>query len=216
MGQLDPALIAALLAGGYLLGSIPFGLIATRLGGAGDIRQVGSGNIGATNVLRTGRKDLAAITLIGDGGKGAVAVLVAYLWASRTGAVADPRLAASLAGGAAFVGHLFPVWLKFRGGKGVATYFGVLLTLAWPVGLAAGATWIAMAALLRMSSLAALTAAVLAPLYAFAFHAGYPVIAVALFMAVLIFIRHHQNITRLLKGEEPKIGGKAPPPAEPA
>jgi glycerol-3-phosphate acyltransferase PlsY len=212
MWGLQPAFIAAVLVGGYLLGSIPFGLIATRLGGAGDIRAIGSGNIGATNVLRTGRRDLAAITLIGDAGKGAVAVLVAYLLAARTQAPDSPQIAAALAGGGAFVGHIFPVWLRFRGGKAVATFFGVLLAIAWPVGVVAGASWIGMAVLFRMSSLAGLTAAALAPLFAFAVHAGYPVIVLAVFMAVLIFIRHHENIRRLLRGEEPKIGfGRTPP-----
>jgi glycerol-3-phosphate acyltransferase PlsY len=211
MWGLQPAFIAAMLVGGYLLGSIPFGLIATRLGGAGDIRAIGSGNIGATNVLRTGRRDLAAITLIGDGGKGALAVLVAYLLATRTQVPGSAQTAAALAGAAAFVGHIFPVWLKFRGGKGVATFFGTLLAVAWPVGLLAGATWIAMAALFRMSSLAALTAAALAPLFAFAVHAGYPVVALSVFMAALIFIRHHENIRRLLRGEEPKIGAEKKP-----
>ncbi|HZC17215.1 MAG TPA: glycerol-3-phosphate 1-O-acyltransferase PlsY [Caulobacteraceae bacterium] len=209
MWGLSSAFIAAALVGGYLLGSIPFGLIATRLGGAGDIRQIGSGNIGATNVLRTGRRDLAAVTLLGDGGKGAVATLVAY-FVARSQAPDSAQIAAALAGAAAFVGHIFPVWLRFRGGKGVATFFGVLLAAAWPVGLMAGATWIAMAALFRMSSLAALTAAALAPLFAFALHAGYPVIVLAVFMAVLIFIRHHENIRRLLRGEEPRMGGKTP------
>ena len=213
MGSMQPTAIAAVLIGGYLLGTIPFGVIATRLGGAGDIRKVGSGNIGATNVLRTGRRDLALLTLIGDGGKAAAAALIAYAWAQRTGAFADPQVAAALAGGAAFTGHLFPVWLGFKGGKGVATFFGTLLAIAWPVGLLAGATWIAMAFLFRISSLAALTAAALAPLFAFAVHAGYPVIAVSVFMAVLIFIRHHENIARLLKGQEPRIGGKGKPPA---
>ena len=211
MWGLQPAFIVAVLVGGYLLGSIPFGLIATRLGGAGDIRAIGSGNIGATNVLRTGRRDLAAITLIGDGGKGALAVLIAYVMATRTQEPDSAQTAAALAGAAAFVGHIFPVWLNFRGGKGVATFFGTLLAIAWPVGLLAGATWIAMAALFRMSSLAALTAAALAPLFAFAVHAGYPVIVVSVFMAVLIFIRHHENIRRLLRGEEPKIGGGKKP-----
>jgi glycerol-3-phosphate acyltransferase PlsY len=210
----DHLILAAALAGGYLLGSIPFGLIAMRLGGAGDIRKIGSGNIGATNVLRSGRRDLAAITLIGDGGKGAVAALIAWVLASRSGGADMAMAAACLAGGAAFVGHLFPVWLRFRGGKGVATFFGVLLAVAWPVGLMAGATWIAMAVLFRMSSLASLTAAALAPLFAFALHAGHAVILLATFMAVLVFIRHHQNIGRLLKGQEPRIGGKSvPPPA---
>ena len=216
MGGLGPVAIAILLVGGYLLGSIPFGMIATRLGGAGDIRQVGSGNIGATNVLRTGRKDLAAITLLGDGGKGAVAALLARFLIGYLQPGGDALLAACLAGGAAFVGHLFPVWLKFRGGKGVATFFGVLLAAAWPVGLAAGATWIAMVALLRISSLGALTAAALAPLYGFALEGGYPVIVLAAAMAVLIYIRHHQNIGRLLKGQEPRVGSKGKPAADAA
>ena len=206
LGDLQPTVVAAVLAGGYLLGSIPFGVIAMRLGGAGDIRKVGSGNIGATNVLRTGRRDLALITLLGDGGKGAAAALLAgWLVGLSSGSDAG-RAAAAVAGGAAFVGHLFPVWLKFRGGKGVATFFGTLLAIAWPVGLMAGATWIAMAVLARFSSLAALTAAALAPLFALAVHAGYPVIGLSLFMAVLIFMRHHENIGRLLKGVEPRIG----------
>jgi glycerol-3-phosphate acyltransferase PlsY len=191
------------LVGGYLLGSIPFGVIVTRLGGAGDVRQIGSGNIGATNVLRTGRRDLAALTLIGDAGKGALAVGLAW-WCFRSAE------AQALAGGAAFVGHLFPVWLRFRGGKGVATFFGTMIAIAWPAGLLAGATWIAMAAIFRRSSLAALTAAALAPL--FVFLTGQTPEAklwLAAFMAVLIFIRHHENIRRLLKGEEPRIGAKA-------
>ena len=203
--------LGLIVVGGYLLGSIPFGMIATRLGGAGDIRKIGSGNIGATNVLRSGRKDLAAITLIGDAGKGAVAVLIAHLLTHGNPA------AVALAGGAAFFGHLFPVWLKFRGGKGVATFYGVLLSACWPVGVLAALTWIAMAALFRISSLAALTAAVLAPLFAFATDAPYPMVLLALFMAVLIFIRHHENIGRLIKGEEPRIGAKkaaAEPPLD--
>ncbi len=209
--MLTGPIIAAVLIGGYLLGSIPFGLIATRLGGAGDIRQIGSGNIGATNVLRTGRRDLAAITLIGDGGKGAVAALVARVLVTHAQGPETGLAAAALAGGAAFLGHIFPVWLKFRGGKGVATYFGALLAVAWPVGLLAGATWIAIAVLFRLSSVAALTAAALAPLFAFAVHAGAPVIVLSVFMAMLIFIRHHQNIRRLLRGEEPRIGGGKKP-----
>jgi glycerol-3-phosphate acyltransferase PlsY len=209
-----PILFAVVVAG-YLLGTIPFGVIATRLGGAGDIRKVGSGNIGATNVLRTGRRDLAAITLIGDGGKGAVAALLAHALAGRLGAPEAAGLLAALAGGSAFFGHLFPVWLGFRGGKGVATFFGVMIAVAWPVGLMAGATWIALAILLRWSSLAALAAAALAPLYALAMHAGAPVVTLAVGMAVVIFVRHHENIARLLKGEEPKIGARksAPPTA---
>jgi glycerol-3-phosphate acyltransferase PlsY len=196
------------VVGGYLLGSIPFGLIATRLGGAGDIRQIGSGNIGATNVLRSGRKDLAAITLIGDAGKGVLAVLLARWLTHDTAAIV------ALAGGAAFLGHLFPVWLKFKGGKGVATFYGVLLAACWPVGVLAAITWLAMAALFRVSSLAALTAAALAAPFGLATDQPYPMLGLALFMAVLIFIRHRENIARLLKGQEPKIGGnKKPDPA---
>jgi glycerol-3-phosphate acyltransferase PlsY len=195
------------ILGGYLLGSIPFGVIATRLGGAGDIRQVGSGNIGATNVLRTGRRDLALITLLGDGGKGAAAVLI-------VAALLSPQMAV-LAGAAAFLGHIFPVWLSFKGGKGVATFFGILFGISWPVGLAAGATWIAMAALFRISSLAALTAALLTPVWFMLFHQATPErLGLCALMAVLIFVRHDANIRRLLKGDEPRIGGsKASAPA---
>jgi glycerol-3-phosphate acyltransferase PlsY len=202
MTVLDLALPVALglLAGGYLLGSIPFGLVVTRLGGAGDIRQVGSGNIGATNVLRTGRKDLALLTLLGDGGKGIVAVLLARHFFGET--------AAALAGGAAFLGHLFPVWLGFKGGKGVATFFGVMLTAAWPVGVMAAVTWLAVAALMRLSSLAALTAVALAPLFALATDQATPMVVLAAFMAVLVFVRHKDNISRLRTGTEPKIGAK--------
>jgi glycerol-3-phosphate acyltransferase PlsY len=195
--------IALCVIGGYLLGSIPFGVIVTRLGGAGDLRKIGSGNIGATNVLRTGRRDLALITLIGDGGKGAAAVLLA-------GWIFKSAEAAALAGGAAFLGHLFPVWLRFKGGKGVATFFGVLIAIAWPAGLLAGATWLAMAAIFRMSSLAALTAAALAPLYVFLTgQTPEAKLWLAAFMAVLIFVRHHENIGRLLKGQEPRLGAKS-------
>jgi len=193
--------LALAVIGGYLLGSIPFGMIATRLGGAGDIRQVGSGNIGATNVLRTGRKDLALITLVGDMAKGAAAVVIAR-YVTHNAAVE------ALAGGAAFLGHLFPVWLKFRGGKGVATFYGVLFAAAWPVGLLAGATWLLMAAIFRMSSLAALTAAALAPIFAVVTHQSQPMIWLTVFMGVLIYIRHRENIGRLLKGQEPRIGAK--------
>lgn len=200
--------LAIAIVGGYLLGSIPFGLIATRLGGAGDIRQIGSGNIGATNVLRSGRKDLAAITLLGDAGKGVVAVLLAR-WLTH-----DNAAIVALAGGAAFTGHLFPVWLKFRGGKGVATFYGVLLAAAWPIGVLAAVTWLAVAFLFRLSSLAALVAAAFAAPFALATDQPYPMLALSLFMAVLIFIRHKDNIGRLLKGQEPRIGKKkaAEPP----
>lgn len=199
--------IAVALVGGYLLGSIPFGVIATRLGGAQDVRSIGSGNIGATNVLRTGRKDLALITLLGDGGKGAVAVLLAWL-ATRNSPLSVQSSLTALAGGAAFLGHLFPVWLGFKGGKGVATFFGTLLAAAWPVGLLAGATWLVMAFLLRISSLAALVAAALAPVYVFLVGRPIPIAYLALFMAILIYVRHAPNIRRLLHGEEPRIGGK--------
>jgi glycerol-3-phosphate acyltransferase PlsY len=203
---LGPIEIAVAVIGGYLLGSIPFGVLAARMGGLGDIRKVGSGNIGATNVLRTGRRGLAALTLLGDGGKGAAAVLIAWL-ATRDRPAEAQALLTCLAGGSAFLGHLFPVWLGFKGGKGVATFFGTLLAAAWPVGLLAGATWILMAAVLRISSLAALTAAVLAPLYVMLTGRPWPVAVLTVFMGVLIFIRHAANIRRLTKGEEPRIGG---------
>ena len=207
MTDIQPWLAAVLLVGGYLLGSIPFGVLATRMAGLGDIRNVGSGNIGATNVLRTGRKDLAAITLIGDGGKGAAAVGLAALAAHALAPAAQP-LACALAGGAAFFGHLFPVWLRFKGGKGVATFLGVLLAAAWPVGIAACLTWLVVAKLAKISSLAALTAAALSPFYALGMQKPLPTVVLAAALAVLIFIRHHQNIGRLVKGAEPRIGGK--------
>jgi len=184
-------------AGGYLLGSIPFGLVLVRLAGLGDIRTIGSGNIGATNVLRTGRKDLAVATLILDSGKAGGAALLATQFLGVE--------AGLIAGGAAFLGHLYPVWLKFAGGKGVATFVGTLLAVAWPVGLTAVATWIATAALFRISSLAALVASSTAPAVALAL--GRPDVALlGLFLGVLIFWRHRANIRRLLKGEEPKLG----------
>lgn len=188
-------LLAAVL--GYLLGSIPFGLVITRAAGLGDIRAIGSGNIGATNVLRTGRKDLAAATLLLDSGKGAIAVLAAYALGWRP----------EIAGAAAFLGHCYPVWLKFQGGKGVATFLGTLLALWFPAGAFACAIWLGAAYLMRYSSLAALIAASAAPLVLFAM--GKPAFAVAaLFMAALIFLRHGANIERLIKGAEPKIGKK--------
>lgn len=194
--------------GGYLLGSVPFGVLITRAGGAGDVRAIGSGNIGATNVLRTGRKDLAALTLLTDAGKGAVAVLLARWVGERMGGPGHvAEVMAAIAGGAAFLGHLFPVWLGFRGGKGVATFYGVLFAAAWPVGIAAAVAWLAAAALLRFSSLAALIAAVVAPVAAL-FLAPAPIFVLTAFMAVLIFIRHHENIGRLLKGAEPRIGAR--------
>lgn len=206
-----PALgtLALVAAGGYLLGSIPFGVILTRVVTGQDVRAIGSGNIGATNVLRTGRKDLAIATLLLDAGKGAVALLIArHLF--------DNEAAGAIAGGAAFLGHLFPVWLGFKGGKGVATFFGLLIAAAWPLGLLAGATWLIVAALFRISSLAALVSSAAAPLYALlplaalGLPAPAPIFVLAIFTGVLIWVRHHQNIGRLLKGTEPRIGaGKA-------
>jgi glycerol-3-phosphate acyltransferase PlsY len=201
--------IAVAAVGGYLLGSIPFGVIATKLGGGPDLRTIGSGSIGATNVLRTGRKDLALITLLGDGGKGAVAVLIAWL-ATQDNTLHAQSVLTALAAGAAFLGHLFPVWLGFKGGKGVATFFGTLLAACWPVGLLAGATWLLMAFLFRISSLAGLTAAALAPVFVFLpfVNRPMPMAYLALFMAVLIYVRHTANIRRLLHGEEPRIGAE--------
>jgi len=184
------------LVGGYLIGSVPFGLLLTKAAGLGDIRQVGSGNIGATNVLRTGRKGLAAATLILDGLKGAVAVLLARYFLGDQDVVA---------GTAAVLGHLFPVWLGFRGGKGVATGLGVLLAAAWPVGLACCAVWLVAAKLLKMSSAAALTAFAAAPLFALVLSSADHAL-MALLIAVLVFWRHEANIRRLLAGTEPRIG----------
>jgi glycerol-3-phosphate acyltransferase PlsY len=190
-----PYLLAVLIAG-YLLGSIPFGLLLTRIAGLGDIRKIGSGNIGATNVLRTGNKALAAATLLLDGGKGAVAVLIAqHLYGPD---------AAVVAGAGAFLGHLFPVWLKFRGGKGVATTIGIFLALAWPVGLIACAVWLLVAVLFRYSSLAALIAVAAAPVAAW-FLTNHQTAALALFLAIVIWQRHHENIGRLLRGQESRI-----------
>jgi glycerol-3-phosphate acyltransferase PlsY len=206
VAELSPAMIAAAIVGGYLLGSIPFGVIVMRAAGAGDPRAIGSGNIGATNVLRSGKRGLAALTLLGDGGKGALAVLFAWL-AARHASVHGQAMLTSLAGGAAFIGHLFPVWLGFKGGKGVATFFGTLLAAAWPVGLAAGATWILVAAVFRISSLAALVAVAVAPIVALLLGRPWPIAALAAVMAALVYLRHLPNIQRLAKGEEPRIGG---------
>jgi acyl phosphate:glycerol-3-phosphate acyltransferase len=182
---------------GYLLGAIPFGLVLTRAAGLPDIRTIGSGSIGATNVLRTGNKTLAAATALLDGLKGAASVLLAGFLAGRD--------AALWAGLGAVLGHLFPVWLRFRGGKGVATGFGVLIAAAWPAGLAAGAVWLIAAALLRRSSLAGLISFALAPFLAWAL-ADPGAVKLALAIAVLVYARHHANIRRLLAGTEPRIG----------
>ena len=184
---------------GYLLGSIPFGIVITRALGLGDLRQIGSGNIGATNVLRTGNKPAALATLLLDSGKGAIAVLLARALAGQD--------AALIAGAAAFLGHLYPVWLNFKGGKGVATFLGTLLALDWRLGLAACAIWLVTALLTRISSLSALVAAALSPLVALWLDGARLALVVA-FMAALIFIRHHANIARIRTGTEPRIGQK--------
>ena len=190
-----PYYVAAI--GGYLIGSIPFGLILTRLAGLGDIRAIGSGNIGATNVLRTGSKGLAALTLVLDMAKGAVAVLLGAHYGPDT---------AVLAGGGAVIGHIAPIWLGFKGGKGVATALGVLTALAWPVGILSAVTWLIVAAVGRISSLAALIAIGAAPVYAYLIVDPQRA-ELALFIAVLVWLRHYENIRRLLNGQEPRIGG---------
>jgi glycerol-3-phosphate acyltransferase PlsY len=183
---------------GYLVGSIPFGLVISRRLGLGDLRQIGSGNIGATNVLRTGNKGAAAATLILDALKGAVVVLVARAFAGEG--------AALLAGLAAFIGHLFPLWAGFKGGKGVATFLGVLLAVSFPAGLASCLVWLVCAAVWRISSLAALAAAALAPTW-LALFGRFDALWLGLAMAALVWIRHAANIRRLIDRTEPKIGG---------
>lgn len=191
---------AAAAIGGYLLGSIPFGLILTRMAGMGDIRNVGSGNIGATNVLRTGRKDIALLTLLLDGGKAAAALLIAQkLFGANAGLVA---------GGAAFIGHCWPVWLKFKGGKGVATFFGALFAGLPLVGVGAGLAWLITAFVFRFSSLASLVAAAAAPLFALILHQGWWAFGFCLVLAAIIYWRHKENIVRLAAGKESRIGGK--------
>ncbi|MDO5529525.1 MAG: glycerol-3-phosphate 1-O-acyltransferase PlsY [Paracoccus sp. (in: a-proteobacteria)] len=184
---------------GYLLGSVPFGLVIARALGLGDLRKIGSGNIGATNVLRTGNKGAALATLLLDSGKGAIAVLIARHFGGET--------AAMLAGAAAFLGHCFPIWLGFKGGKGVATFLGTLIALYWPLGLIACAIWAAVAAISRISSLSALAAAALSVPLSWSLSRG-DLAPALLFMAALIFLRHRENIARLLAGTEPKIGRK--------
>ena len=185
---------------GYLIGSVSFGIIITRAMHLGDLRQIGSGNIGATNVLRTGNKTAAALTLLLDGGKGAAAVLLARYLAGED--------AAQIAALAAFIGHCFPIWLKFKGGKGVATFLGIIVALAWPVGLCALAAWAVVAAVMRYSSLAALMAAGLSPLWAMLTGRGEVLVLCGL-LGILIYIRHAANIGRLRAGTEPKIGKKS-------
>ena len=183
---------------GYLLGSIPFGVILARLGGLGDLRKIGSGNIGATNVLRTGNKGLAALTLVLDALKGTAAVLIAASWGADL---------AMIAGLGALLGHIFPVWLGFRGGKGVATYLGVLAPVFWPAAIAFAAAWLLVAAVTRYSSLAALVATVVAPLAMFWMGRVDGAVLFSL-MTLIIFFKHHQNISRLLSGSESRIGSK--------
>lgn len=219
MGILMIALIASFVFG-YVLGSIPFGLILTRLAGLGDVRSIGSGNIGATNVLRTGNKKLAAATLLFDVLKGTAAVVVAQLVANilltgQTAAISDangegavltdwPGLAAGLG---AFLGHLFPIWLGFKGGKGVATYIGVLLGAAWKIALVFCAIWLVLAITTRYSSLSALVAAAVTPLAAWLLDS--PSLAIiTIIMSSFLLIKHTANIRRLMAGQEPKIGGK--------
>jgi len=199
----SPALYPAIswLAGtfalAYLLGSIPFGLVITKLFNLGDLRKIGSGNIGATNVLRTGNKPAALATVLLDGGKGAAAVLIAHYYLGPS--------AAQIAGLGAFLGHLFPVWLRFRGGKGVATFLGIMLAILFPAGIAACATWLAAAFLSRRSSIGALAASASSPFWLYLL--GYPGAAwLGVVLAALIWLRHAANIGRILKGTEPKIG----------
>ena len=190
----------------YLLGSIPFGLLITQAAGLGDVRKIGSGNIGATNVLRTGRRELAALTLILDAAKGFAAVMIArYFWPG------DPVYIAAIA---VFLGHCFPVWLGFKGGKGVATFIGLLLGLAWPVGVIFCVVWLIIAAARRISSLAALTAAVTAPIFAYSASLmdwaqdGTKLAATVALIALLVVYNHRSNIGRLIQDTEPRIGAE--------
>ena len=194
-----PALILWTLIG-YGLGSIPFGIVLARVMNLGDLRAIGSGSIGATNVLRTGSRKAAALTLVLDGLKGVVAVLLARALAAED--------AAQLAGLAAMIGHCYPVWLRFRGGKGVATFLGLLLALSWPVGLACCATWLLVAAIFRMSSFASLSAAAVSSIFA-VYLGTAPVFLLCVVLTLLIFWRHRSNIARLRAGTEPKIGQKS-------
>ena len=195
----DPLILTLVATLAYLLGSIPFGIVITRAMGLGDLRQIGSGNIGATNVLRTGNKPAAAATLALDGAKGAVAVLVARAVAGED--------AAQLAALCAFLGHLYPIWLGFRGGKGVATFLGTLIALDWRVGLACCVTWLLAALLTRISSLAALSAAALSTLWLLVFHDG-QMLLLTIILTLLVYVRHWANLERIRNGTEPRIGAK--------
>ncbi|MHA1179697.1 MAG: glycerol-3-phosphate 1-O-acyltransferase PlsY [Alphaproteobacteria bacterium] len=205
MGEfLSPYTIAALVLG-YLLGSIPFGLVLTRAAGLGDVRDIGSGNIGATNVLRTGNKGIAALTLLLDLLKGTAAVLIGH----AIGALGGVAILASLvAGFAAFIGHTYPVWLGFKGGKGVATYIGILLGLNWPGALAFCSIWLFVAILSRYSSLSAIVAAVVTPIWLLTV-GDYATAILAALLSVLLIYKHRANIHRLVAGEEPRIGAHA-------
>ncbi len=207
-----PLLVTAVAA--YLLGSIPFGLIVTRLAGLGDVRKIGSGSIGATNVLRTGNKGLAALTLLLDVGKGAAAVLLASRFGSESYALA-PSLAvivgqglAIVAGLAAILGHMFPVWLGFRGGKGIATGLGIVLAISWPAALAGLATWIVVVVTTRISSLGSIISSVFIIAYVWFLTHNINYVWMMIVLAALVVFKHHSNIGRLWRGEEPKIGRK--------
>ena len=195
----SPMILLVWIVTGYLLGSIPFGLVVAHLFGLGDLRQIGSGNIGATNVLRTGSKFGASLTLIADAGKAGITVLLARSIAGED--------AAQLAGFAAFFGHCYPIWLKFKGGKGVSTFFGLLFALAWPIGLISGATWILIAGIFRYSSFAAIATVILTPLFMIIF-SHQVLVALSIGLMTLILWRHKENIIRLLKSQETKIGQK--------
>lgn len=197
----DPSLLILTAVLAYLLGSIPFGIVITRALGLGDLRKIGSGNIGATNVLRTGNKGAALATLVLDAAKGGIAVLIARALLAED--------AAQLAGLSAFLGHLFPVWLGFKGGKGVATFLGTLIALAWPLGLAVCGTWLVVAVITRTSSIAALLAAASASIWLFYFDQGRMLILVII-LTILVYIRHSENLKRIKAGTEPKIGKKKP------
>jgi len=199
----DPVQFAIAVMGGYLLGSIPFGLVFTRLAGLGDIRKIGSHSIGATNVLRTGRKDLALATLLSDSFKAGIAVLLfAHLFGRNAGLVA---------GAAAFLGHCYPVWLGFKGGKGVATYAGLLAFASWPALLVGGPVWLCLFAITRISSLSALTAAICVPIGAYFLGETNFALTILSLLSVLVFWTHRANISRLLKGTEPRFGAPKEP-----